>query len=78
MSPCQFDDRRFEEFTQVCERAANEASAMADVIPIIAGEERKKYHSVTNARFTNVAPILEDATAPKPTYTTMLRPSGST
>ncbi|KAL9011283.1 MAG: hypothetical protein Q9173_003861 [Seirophora scorigena] len=66
LSPSQFDDRRFEEFTEACERAANEASAMADVIPIITGEGRKKYHSMTDARFTNMTPIVEDATAPKP------------
>jgi hypothetical protein len=66
LSPSQFDDRRFEEFTEVCEKAANEASAMADIIPIIAGEGRKKYHSVTDAQFTNMAPILEDVTAPRP------------
>lgn len=39
---------------------------MADVIPIIAGEGRKKYRSITDASFNNMSPILEDITAPKP------------
>ena len=66
LSPSQFSEGAFREFKRQTVRAANEASAMADVIPIIAGEGRKNYHSMTDARFTNMTPIVEDATAPKP------------
>ena len=66
LSPSRFSEAAFRKFKRETARAANEASAMADVIPIIAGEGRKKYRSVTDAQFTNMAPILEDVTAPKP------------
>jgi hypothetical protein len=66
LSPLQFSEGAFREFKRQTTRVANEASAIADVIPIIVGEGRKKYYSVTDAQFTNIVPILEDATAPKP------------
>lgn len=39
---------------------------MAEVVPIIAGEGRKKFYSITDAQFTNMTSIVEDVTAPKP------------
>lgn len=66
LSPSHFDERKFQEFWALRKRALNEASAMTDIVPIIAGESRKKHHSVTDSLFTNLAPIVENVTKPKP------------
>lgn len=66
LSPSRFSEAAFKEFKRRNRQAVNEASAMADVIPIIAGEGRMNYRSVTDAPFTNMSPILEDVTVPKP------------
>ena len=66
LSPSHFDERKFKEFSALRKRAVNEASAMAEIIPIIAGESRKKHRYVMDSQFTNMAPIMEDATKRKP------------
>ena len=66
LSPSQFDDGRFEEFFEIHERSTSETKAMAEVIPIIAGEGRMIYHSEMDTYFTNIAPVAEDVTIPKP------------
>ena len=66
LSPSHFDEESFEEFTEHCEEAANEAGAMANLVPIIAGEGRRRFHSNTDVSFSNLAPIVEDVTVPKP------------
>ena len=66
LSASHFDERKFQEYSALRKRAFNEASAMADIVPIIAGESRKKHHSVTDSLFNNLAPIADDITKPKP------------
>ena len=66
LSPSRFNEESFEEFTELCEEAANEAGAMADLVPVIAGAGRRRFHSNTDVPFTNLAPIVEDVTVPKP------------
>ena len=74
LSLLQFLDVAFREFNCETTRVANEASAMANVILIIASEGRKKYRSVTDAQFNNMSPILEDVTVPKPNLYDGARP----
>ena len=66
LSPSRFSEDAFRSFERQAEKAANEAAAMADVIPIIAGEGRKKYHSAKDTRFTNIALMMDHAVEPKP------------
>ena len=66
LSPSQFSEAAFRDFRQQSRRAANEAGAMADLVPMIAGEGRRRFHSNTDVPFSNLAPIVEDVTVPKP------------
>jgi hypothetical protein len=74
LSPSRFSEGAFEEFQRENARTAKEGGAMSDVIPIIAGKGRKKYCSVTDPQFTNMAPIVEDVTAPTPDIYDGVRP----
>ena len=66
LSPSRFTEAAFRDFERQSTRAANEAGAMADLVPIIAGEGRRRFHSNTDVPFSNLAPIVEDVTVPKP------------
>src|SRR5438552_142306 len=47
LSPSQFGDEDFEEFTNLCNTAGDEANARADIMSIIAGEARKQHRMKT-------------------------------
>lgn len=66
LSPSHFDERKFKEYSALRKKAVNEATAMAEIVPIIAGESRKNHRYVMDSPFTNIAPILKDVTKPKP------------
>ena len=48
LSPSQFSEAAFRDFERQSIRAANEAKLMADLVPIIAGEGRRRFYSNTD------------------------------
>ena len=67
LSPSRFDEKEFEKFTDLNERATGETRAMSDVFTIIEGQGRHKYHSAgPDHPFNNLEPLSEYLPRAKP------------
>ncbi|KAL8904592.1 MAG: hypothetical protein Q9171_006997 [Xanthocarpia ochracea] len=66
LSPSRFGDKDFKEFTTLCNKAGDEASARAEIMSIIAGEGRKQQIYACDRVFNHLEPLAEDLPQPKP------------
>ena len=67
LSPSRFDDAKFEDFTDLNERALSESQAMTNVFTIIEGDGRYNHYSDgPNHPFNHLEPLAEHLPRPTP------------
>lgn len=66
LSPSVFREEDFEEFQDRNVQASREAGAMADVMPVIAGQQDRQFRPAREVLYTNAAPIVLGVSKPKP------------
>ncbi|KAK1064007.1 hypothetical protein LTR74_009074 [Friedmanniomyces endolithicus] len=66
LSPSVFPEQAFEDFQDLNVQAKGEAAAMAEVIPVIAGQRDRQYRPARDVLYTNADPVVPGVSRPRP------------
>ncbi|KAK5009448.1 hypothetical protein LTR28_001018 [Elasticomyces elasticus] len=66
LSPSQFSEGAFADFKRANRLAKGEAAAMAEVIPVIAGQRDRQYRPARDVLYTNADPVVPGVSRPQP------------